>query len=353
MRILIATTHVPFVEGGAEAHCQRLEAALRAAGHSVDTARIPFKWYPPERVPEHVLANRLLDVTESNGVPIDLLIGMKFPAYHLRHPRKVHWIIHQHRTAFEMYGSEHCDLSPHACGAAVRDSIAAIERKLLPEARACYANSRTVAQRISHFCDLEVPPLYHPPHPPGERPAFHCKDPEPFLYFPSRLNAWKRQDLAIRALAESSASGRLVISGAPDHPDFEAKLKALARECRVADRVDFLGRVDFPTMLDLYSRCSAVVFPPNNEDYGYITLEAMLSSKPVLTTDDAGGPTEFVEDGVTGRITAPTPKALAGAFDEALRSPHFSKSCGAAALARYHALNISWDHVVQTLLSHA
>ena len=45
------------------------------------------------------------------------------------------------------------------------------------------------------------------------------------------------------------------------------------------------------------------MFPPFDEDYGYVTLEAFLARKPVVTTTDAGGPLEFVEDGVTGLVT--------------------------------------------------
>ena len=57
-----------------------------------------------------------------------------------------------------------------------------------------------------------------------------------------------------------------------------------------------------------------VIFPPYDEDYGYVTLEAFLSGKPVVTTTDAGGPNEFVVDGVNGRVTAPDPEALGEAI---------------------------------------
>ena len=42
--------------------------------------------------------------------------------------------------------------------------------------------------------------------------------------------------------------------------------------------------------LRLYANCLGVIYPPLDEDYGYITLEAMLAQKPVVTTRDAGGP---------------------------------------------------------------
>ena len=50
MRILIATTQVPFVRGGAEAHAEGLLKALRDAGHEAEIVAVPFKWYPPEKI---------------------------------------------------------------------------------------------------------------------------------------------------------------------------------------------------------------------------------------------------------------------------------------------------------------
>jgi glycosyltransferase involved in cell wall biosynthesis len=47
---------------------------------------------------------------------------------------------------------------------------------------------------------------------------------------------------------------------------------------------------------------SAVLFAPYQEDYGYVTLEAFLSRKPVITARDSGGTLEFVEDGVNGYV---------------------------------------------------
>jgi len=347
MRIVIATTHVPFVDGGAEAMVRSLHKALEAAGHRVEVARIPFKWYPPERIHEHVLACRLLDLTEANGVPVDKVIGVKFPAYHVRHPDKVLWMMHQFRTAFEMWGSEHCDLSPHPHGKAVRDSIEAIERALLPEARALFTISATVSARLQSFCGQESAPLYQPPE---HAEAFHAGPLGDYLYFPSRLNRWKRQMLALEALAHTRKPVRVRFSGAPDNPDYLAKLESRARALRVDGRAAFLGRVPFDEMVELYAGARGVLFTPEEEDYGYITLEAMLSSKPVITCRDSGGPTEFIRDGEEGFIADPAPEALARAMDALWDGDAFAREAGLKARRRYDELEISWDHVVRRLL---
>ena len=65
--------------------------------------------------------------------------------------------------------------------------------------------------------------------------------------------------------------------------------------------------------IDLLSAALAVLVPPLDEDYGYVTLEAMLSARAVITCTDSGGPLEFIEHGATGLVCEPDPAALADA----------------------------------------
>ena len=57
----------------------------------------------------------------------------------------------------------------------------------------------------------------------------------------------------------------------------------------------------------LYATCRGVLYVPFDEDFGYVTVEAFLSRKPVVTASDSGGPLEFVEDGASGFVAAPEP----------------------------------------------
>jgi glycosyltransferase involved in cell wall biosynthesis len=52
------------------------------------------------------------------------------------------------------------------------------------------------------------------------------------------------------------------------------------------------------------------VFPPLQEDYGFVTVEAFASRKAVITCRDSGGPAELVQDGVSGFVCEPTPASL-------------------------------------------
>lgn len=347
MHILITTIQVPFIEGGAEIHARNLQEALRRVGHQVETVAIPFKWYPPERMIDAMLACRLLDLTEACGRKIDRVIGLKFPAYLIPHPNKVLWILHQHRQAYEQWEHPLSDMVYYGNGREVRDAIRHADTTLIPEARAVFTNSQNVSRRLKRFCGLDSTPLYHPPH---HADAFYCNGAEPYFFFPSRINASKRQHLAIQALARADEKFRLVLCGESEDDNYYQTLTKEISILNLQDRVKFLGRVGEKEKLQLYANCTGVIYPPVDEDYGYVTLEAMLSSKPVVTCTDSGGPLEFIRDGETGLVTAPEPEALGGAMSRLAGDQAFAAIIGRTAREDYLRRDISWQNVVETLV---
>src|SRR5882762_3402130 len=321
MRILIATVHVPFIRGGAEVHAEGLRDALRAAGHETEIIAVPFKWYPPERILDHMLACRLLDVTEVMGTPVDLLIGLRFPAYLIPHANKVLWILHQFRTAYELWDHQLGDLIYSPNGIEVRDAIRQADRHFIGQARSVYANSANVAARLKYFCDIESTPLYHPP-PNAEQ--FYAGEAGDYLFFPSRLCLPKRQSLVLEALAHTKKPVRVRFAGSADQPAYQNELKLLARKLRVQDRVQWLGQID------------------ESEK-----REAMLASKPAIVCSDSGGPLEFVRHEQTGLIAGPEASSLAKTFDRLWEDRASARTWGERGKTVYREMDITCDHVVQ------
>lgn len=346
MRIVIATVQVPFVWGGAEYLAKGLEEALERAGHEAEIVTVPFKWYPPERLPEHILACRLFDLTESCGNKIDLLIGLKFPAYYFRHPNKVLWILHQYRQAYELWGSEYPDLHLSPLGPAVREAIMRADNLYLKEAARIFTISQNVSSRLWRFNSIASTPLYHPC--PGAN-KFYCETYDNYILFPSRLTNIKRQHLAVEAMRYVKSPVKLYLVGRADMPAYGERLKALARQYGLEEKVEFFDFVSEEEKRALYARCRAVLFPPYDEDYGYVTLEAFYSSKAVITCADSGGPLEFVENGETGLICAPEPQKMAEAIDILGDSESLARRMGENAREKILGMNISWDHVVREL----
>jgi glycosyltransferase involved in cell wall biosynthesis len=348
VRVVIATVQVPFVRGGAEILAEGLRDALRAAGHTAEIVAVPFKWYPPERIMDHMLACRLLDLTESTGVPVDCVIGLKFPAYLVSHPNKVLWLLHQHRTAYDLWDHPLGDLHHYPNGAQIREAIRQADQRLMPEAKAIFTLSANVSQRLKKYCDIDSIPLYHPPQ---HAEQFYCAAPEEYLLFPSRLVPLKRQSSVLEALARTRQAVRVRFVGVADTPRYAEELSGLARALAVERRVEWLGQVTEEDKRRHYAHAAGIVFPPADEDYGYVTLEAMLASKPVITCTDSGGPLEFVRAGKTGLIAEPTPEALAAAMDRLWQDRDQAKAWGEAGRAYYESLEISWCKVVQSLVS--
>lgn len=348
MRIGVLRTQVPFVTGGAERHAANLVTALRRHGHAATEITLPFKWYPSEVLTDHILAAKLTDVSEVDGVPIDLTIGLKFPAYLAQHPNRLFWILHQHRQAYDMWDAGISDLLDDPDGGAVRQAIWQEDRTAFQASpHPIYANSGNVAARLKGALDIPATPLYHPP------PQAELITPGPaggYLFAPGRLNPLKRMDLVLRALAQAGGSIPLKVAGVAENPAYQDELFALADTLGVSGQVTWLGAVSDDDLRRHYAEARAVVFAPQDEDYGYITLEAMLAAKPVITTTDAGGPLEFIRDGQEGCITAPDPDALARAFDRFMQDGALAERLGQAGLARYQSFSISWDHVVETLV---
>jgi hypothetical protein len=102
MRIAVCAPQVPFERGGAEIFADDLVGELRSRGHETDLVTIPYKWYPGERVLSQAFLWRLLDLSESDGRAIELVIATKFPSYAVRHSNKVVWLLHQFRQAYEL-----------------------------------------------------------------------------------------------------------------------------------------------------------------------------------------------------------------------------------------------------------
>lgn len=347
MRIGLLQTQVPFVHGGAERHSAGLRAALERHGHEVAEITIPFRWYPAEKLVDHTLAAKLIDASEASGVPIDLAVGLRFPAYLAQHPRKTFWLIHQYRQAYDMWDAGTSDLLDDPLGQEARQMVISEDRLAFADTQApIFANSKNVAERVKQYLGMTAQPLYHPPI--GAE-HFYTERFGDFLLAPGRINPSKRIDLMLRALAQSREPGTLCVAGSPEDPSYLARLQDLARSLGVDDRLSWRIGVSDTEMRDLYACARGVVFVPQDEDYGYITLEAMLSAKPVITCHDAGGPLEFISDRREGFVTEPTPAALARAFDEILSDKTLAERIGRRGRKRIERENISWDHVVEVL----
>jgi glycosyltransferase involved in cell wall biosynthesis len=340
--ILVCEVQVPLIRGGAESHARQLVDRLRGHGYLVDLVSVPFKWYPKDEILAHAAAWRLLDLGESSGTPIDLVIATKFPSYFARHPNKVAWLIHQYRAAYELCGTPYSDFAHTDLDVGLRQKLIALDTAMLGECRRLFTNAGNTANRLAKFNGLRAEPLYHPPRLADRIVPGPAGD---YLLSVGRLETVKRVDLAIQALALVPGSLRLIVAG---EGTAGGSLQRLATGLGVGDRVRFAGAVEDEPLVDLYAGALGVVYAPYDEDYGYVTLESFLAHKPVVTAADSGGTLEFVQHGVNGLVCEPVPAALADAFNRLTANRPGAAAMGDAGYER--ARLVTWDGVVERLV---
>ncbi|CAM3442971.1 glycosyltransferase family 4 protein [Halomonas lysinitropha] len=407
---IIAPSPVPFTIGGAEKLWWGLWQHLnRESDHQAELIKLPS----PERTLREVMASyrRFSELDVSH---FDAVITTKYPAWMVSHPDHRLYLQHPLRGLYDTWpwpelsdaaAFDDADGWPDpliarpALAAAeglpawrtLRDLLAAAPRRehlgelfaafeslaaditptqapllafpgplaralvqhldriaMAPEVITRYsAISATVAHRPGYFpAGARVQVLPHPSDLDVSPPqAVTPEQATPRLFTCSRLEAPKRLDLLIRAFRRTRGKGELWIAGSGPE---RAALAQLAAE---DPRIHFLGFLRDSEIVDQYRAACAVPFIPRDEDLGLITLEAMAVGRPVITCTDSGGPTEFVEDGMTGWCIPPEEAALAEALDAALSDPAYCSRLGRA--ARERTKGISWQRVAEGLLGPA
>ncbi len=341
MNIVIATAQVPFVRGGNEELVDSLKLALLEHGHRVDVVALPFKWYPHESLVRSMAAWRLLDLSESNGVAVDLLIATKFPSYLVQHPNKRLWLVHQYRQAYDQFGTPLSDLTGGPEDVRLRQMIQAADGRgmgveIAPQHR--YAISQNVANRLKKYNGLDAHALYPPP-----KSIWRGGEYGDYTLYLNRLDDAKRPMLLLDALALLPKARAIIAGSGPLLAEVQR------RAAQLGERVQVLGRVSDERAVELYANARAVYYAPVDEDYGYSTLEAQASGKAVITTNDAGGVLEFAVHQRNALVSEPTAAAVAESIRH-LQDSDLAADLGDQGRADLAAKGIDWQRVVGSLL---
>lgn len=313
-----------------------LKEALIRHGHEVEIVTIPFKFFPDSYIKDSMDIWIKQDFNDFNGYSIDKAIVLQFPAYYVKHHNKTLWLMHQHRAVYEL-----CD---DKTDTSLKEIITQNDNSILPKIKHRFAISKTVAKRLYRYNAITSTPLFHPP---ANEDRFYCDKSENYIFSPSRLEKLKRQDLLIKAMQFTKTPIKAIIAGVGgEYQNYQNLIDKL----KLNHKVRLIGHISEEEKYKFYASSLAVVFTPFEEDYGYVTLEAMLSSKPVITCSDSGAVLEFIKDNQTGYIVEPDPKELAQRLDDCHNDKQKTARLGINAKESYLSKSISWDSVVEKLL---
>ena len=344
MKVLVLTTRVPFIHGGAEELRDHLVLNLRRQGVEAEAMSLPFTWDPAERLIEEMWIARTIEVVNA-----DRVIALKFPAYLTPHPNKVLWVLHQYRQAYDLWDAGQSNIPDSPRGEEIRGMIRTADAMAFAEARALFTLSPTGQDRLWRYNGVQATVL---PQPLNDPELFGGGPADGYVFAGGRVGRAKRQALLVQALRYAPGV-RMVIAGPPDSETDAPELARLAAELGVEDRLTldlrFLPRAEMATLVN---NASAAAYIPFDEDsVGYVTMEAFHAGKPVVTTSDSGGVLEIVRDGETGVVAEPNPEALGAALVKLMNNPARSAALGAAGRRVLDDRQLTWPRTIERLLA--
>lgn len=335
MKVAVVTTRsATGAIGGAERFYDALATAFREAGHDAHELAVQADERDFDHIKRNYLACYDLDVSG-----FDLVISTKAPTWLVRHPRHVCYLVHTIRVFYDMFDTAFTNANEEL--RSQRDLIHSLDTATLspPRCKAVFSIGSEVSKRLRDWNGIDAEVL----HPPLWSHGFRTGGSKDYLLLPGRLHAWKRVDLAIRAMQHMQAPLRLIITGTGEAED---DLRKLATG---NSRIEFRGQVPDSKLVDLYAGAFAVLFPPVREDYGYVTLEAFASGKPVVTCCDSGEAAAIVTQADGGLVCNPSDEAIAQSVDRLWNNEALTFKLGSQGLGWVRGL--SWSRIVARLIA--
>lgn len=378
---IVGPSPVPYTMGGAENLMWGLCNAInQLTEHQAELIKLPVKEFDFWDLVESYYQFYTLDLTH-----FDCIIMMKYPSWMVSHPNSICYMMHTLRGLYDTYHLMNLPLEVKRGSQKINYLLDYMEKKKNPESldeffsllfemkgdseipndyfsfpgplirliihymdswalkrngvKKYFAISNTVKNRKDYFPFNAMVNIIYPP---STLSNGSCSGYE-YIFMVSRLDGPKRIDMLIKAMRYVKSNIQLFIAGTGPEKD---KLVKLAQKDQ---RIHFLGYIKDEEIEQYYANCLVVPYFPYDEDYGYITIEAMLHKKPVITTVDAGGPTEFVKDGWSGYVTSYDAKAIAAKIDFFAQHPEEARRQGENGYKLVK--KITWKNVVEKMFT--
>lgn len=345
MKIALCSSYVPFIRGGARNIVEWLREELLREGHKVELIYMPHI-DAPDQLFSQMSSYRWMDLTQS----ADRVICFRPPAHVIPHPQKILWFIHHVRVFYDLWDSPYRGFPDDEKHTQIRDILRDADTQALLEAKAIFTNSKIVSERLYKFNKVDSEVLYPPIF--NAKLYSHKKLGDEIVYL-CRIEHHKRQHLMIEAMSYTKSKVKLRLCGASSSDAYIKELNSAINSSKASSRIVFENRwISDDEKVNILANALAVAYVPLDEDsYGYPSLEASHSSKPVITTTDSGGVLELIEHENNGFVCEPDPRSIAEAMDKMYLDRNATKKMGANAYARISELNISWPHTLERLLA--
>lgn len=234
--------------------------------------------------------------------------------------------------------------------------LALIEQKNIEHAAGLHVTSGREAIEAKKF-DFTFPPFYAVPNGFDDEPDQLTTQVSPniaellvkpnVLLFLGRINWEKGLDRLIPAM-QQVPTAHLVLAG-NDEENYLPKLEALAEDCRVRDRITFVGPVLGADKAALLQLADIFVLPSYSENFGNVVLEAMAVGCPVVVTPEVGA-AEILQKYGAGIVLDGEPFTLGNGLRALMENPEERAKLGQQGRSAVKE-HFSWNAVAQQMVS--
>lgn len=267
--------------------------------HEVEVTSYPLFDHAPYAL---ALATKMAEVADAHH--LDLLhchyaiphSVSAFLAKSMLAPRRLPVVTTLHGTDITLVGSDRSYLPITRFSIEQSDGVTAVSQ-YLKQATHSVLGVRKDIEVIYNFVNCDV---YKPTHNPRLKGHFAPND-EKILIHVSNFRAVKRPSDVVEIFARVAQKLPAILLMVGDGPE-RSRAEWTARECRVEQKVHFLGKQD--NIEDWIGIADILLLPSETESFGLVALEAMACEVPVVASR-VGGLPEVVTDGVDGYLVEP------------------------------------------------
>lgn len=344
MRIIIATTMIPFRNTDIEIVINDLANKLGENGCETQIIRIPFSM-DEEKQMKQMLGMRMYNLEKK----CDRLIAINLHAGLLKHTNKYIWFSNFNSSFYELWNNNDEDNKDLKKMTAIREYIKRADELAMREAKKVFAMSAGSAEGLEKNGFMDIETLH---------PALHTEKKyyegiwNNYIYYHADITDANRQMLAIDAMQCTKTPVKLLLASNNSDDSTKKRIKRYITEKNLEEKVIVLDKgLTQEERIQKISECLAVLYIPIIEtEYSMFIQEALYCHKPVITCNDSLYNNEFIQDNVNGIYLDPVPSEIAEVIDQLYEDKQRAERLGENGYRQLKEKNYTWDNVIRRFI---
>ncbi len=309
---------------------------LKLYGFETELISLPFHTHTQRALYNSMLLWKLIDLQESDGTKIDLIISTSFPNFGLEHSNKVCWLLGCSPIMNNVESKKEKIYDEETLRRMRNYGYVALKN-----CNRVYARTDKICSLVKTQSDIPCVPLYHPPRLEGQ---YFCDTYDDYILVDICNCIETDVRFIIRATAKFDLHINVKIICEKKHDEIYA---AEIQNCGVSDRIFFYADVSDEEILCLYSKAYAVITFEDYNRYPESMLEAFMSQKPVISVGAIEDMPSFFEADYNGFFCERDGEKFVECVNLLFHDKQKCKRMGTEGYQKVKS--ISWDVVINSL----